>query len=107
GPGPRAPRARVLFGGRPLAPDRRCHLARADREQLEDGGGARRRPAHAPRHARTAQAPGRPQARERLMPEAFRYDAWSALLADIVTPEGKVDYARLAERRDLLERVVA
>jgi len=41
------------------------------------------------------------------MPEAFRYDAWSSLLADIVTPEGKVDYARLAERRDLLERVVA
>src|SRR5207247_67619 len=41
------------------------------------------------------------------MPEPVRYDAWSALLADIVTPEGKVDYARLAERRDLLERVVA
>ena len=41
------------------------------------------------------------------MPEPFRYDAWSALLAEIVTAEGKVDYARLAERRDVLERVVA
>ena len=41
------------------------------------------------------------------MPEPLRYDAWSALLADIVTPEGKVDYARLAEHRGLLERVVA
>jgi len=41
------------------------------------------------------------------MPEPFRYDVWSALLADVVTPEGKVDYARLAEDRDLLERVVA
>src|SRR5207247_8994187 len=99
GPGPRAPRARVLFGGRPLARERRCHLARADREHLEDGGGARRRPAHAPRHARAAQAPGRPQARERLMPDPFRYDVWSALLADIVTPAGKVDYARPAAPR--------
>jgi len=41
------------------------------------------------------------------MPEPFRYEVWSALLADIVTTEGKVDYARLAEDRDLLERVVA
>ena len=41
------------------------------------------------------------------MPDPFRYDVWSALLADIVTPEGKVDYARLAEHRGLLERVVA
>src|SRR5438105_2635128 len=41
------------------------------------------------------------------MPEPFRYDVWSALLADVVTPEGKVDYARLAEHRGLLERVVA
>src|SRR5207247_803128 len=41
------------------------------------------------------------------MPEPVRYDVWSALLADIVTPEGKVDYARLAEHRGLLERVVA
>ncbi len=41
------------------------------------------------------------------MPEPFRYDAWSGLLAEIVTAEGKVDYARLAERRDVLERVVA
>src|SRR5207249_535741 len=47
------------------------------------------------------------QAREGLMPEPVRYAAWSALLADVVTAEGKVDYARLAERRDLLARVVA
>ena len=41
------------------------------------------------------------------MAEAFRYDGWSELLAAIVTPDGKVDYARLAERRSLLEAFVA
>jgi hypothetical protein len=37
----------------------------------------------------------------------FSWDAWSALLADVVTPDGKVDYARLAEGRDRLHAVVA
>src|SRR5207247_626169 len=64
-------------------------------------------PAHAACHVRAGEAPGGSQACERLMPEPFRYDVWSALLADVVTPEGKVDYARLGEDRDLLERVVA
>src|SRR5947207_442927 len=41
-----------------------------------------------------------------LPPEPFSYDAWNALLAEIVTPEGRVDYPRLAERRDLLGRFV-
>ncbi len=41
------------------------------------------------------------------MPEPFRYDAWGALLVEIVTSDGKVDYARLAERRDVLDRFVA
>ncbi len=45
--------------------------------------------------------------RRRIMPEPFRYDAWSALLAEIVTAGGKVDYECLAARRDLLERFVA
>src|SRR5262245_35922004 len=43
------------------------------------------------------------------MPEpapAFEYSAWSPLLAAIVTPEGKVDYETLAERRALLEEFV-
>jgi hypothetical protein len=35
------------------------------------------------------------------------YSAWTGLLTEIVTPEGKVSYARLAERRDALARVVA
>jgi len=39
--------------------------------------------------------------------EAFTYEDWSALLSDIVTPEGKVDYSRLEERRSQLERFVA
>jgi len=37
----------------------------------------------------------------------FRYDHWNALLAAIVTPEGKADYARLIERRDALDAVAA
>ena len=41
------------------------------------------------------------------MPEPFRYDAWTTLLGAIVTPEGKVDYAQLGERRALLDRFVA
>ncbi len=35
------------------------------------------------------------------------YDNWSRLLAEIVTPEGRVDYLRLAERREILDRVIA
>jgi hypothetical protein len=35
------------------------------------------------------------------------YETWSALLAEVVTPEGKVDYARLLERRHVLDQVVA
>ena len=41
-----------------------------------------------------------------LPPEPFSYDAWNALLAEVVTPEGRVDYPRLAERRDLLGRFI-
>jgi hypothetical protein len=37
----------------------------------------------------------------------FRTDDWTALLAAIVTPDGKVDYDVLAARRDLLARFVA
>src|SRR4026209_52909 len=33
-------------------------------------------------------------------------DDWSTLLAQVVTPEGKVDYERLAECRNLLDRFV-
>ena len=44
---------------------------------------------------------------EEPMPDRFRYDAWSTLLAEIVTADGKVDYARLAERRDVLDGFVA
>lgn len=36
-----------------------------------------------------------------------RYEAWDTLLPQIVTPEGKVDYDRLAAHRDLLDRFVA
>ena len=36
----------------------------------------------------------------------FSYDAWNALLRDIVTPEGKVDYGRLAERRATLDQFI-
>src|SRR2546425_152348 len=39
--------------------------------------------------------------------EPFCYDAWTALLGEIVTPDGKVDYGQLAERRFLLDRFVA
>lgn len=42
-----------------------------------------------------------------MTPEPFRWDTWTALLGAVVTPEGKVDYARLAERRAALDRVVA
>jgi MoaA/NifB/PqqE/SkfB family radical SAM enzyme len=37
----------------------------------------------------------------------FSYELWDALLAEIVTPEGKADYERLRERRDLLNRFIA
>jgi len=40
------------------------------------------------------------------MSDTFSYETWSTLLAAIVTPEGKVDYARLDARRPDLERVV-
>ena len=35
------------------------------------------------------------------------YENWNRLLAEIVTPDGRVDYLRLADRRDLLDRVIA
>jgi len=44
------------------------------------------------------------------MPEAggrFDYGGWSALLAEVVTPDGKVDYGRLASRREGLDDFVA
>src|SRR5690349_20545072 len=41
------------------------------------------------------------------MPEPFRYDAWTSLLRHVVTEDGKVDYARLLERRDVLARFVS
>jgi hypothetical protein len=37
----------------------------------------------------------------------FDYAPWSALLAAIVTPDGKVDYLALAEQRNLLEQFIA
>ena len=37
----------------------------------------------------------------------FAYDTWSDLLARVVTGDGKVDYAKLAEHRHLLEKFVA
>ncbi|MFI5364420.1 MAG: DUF547 domain-containing protein [Candidatus Binatia bacterium] len=37
----------------------------------------------------------------------FGYEAWSALLAEIATPDGKADYARLAQRRDGLDAFIA
>jgi hypothetical protein len=40
-------------------------------------------------------------------PAGFSYDDWGALLARVVTPDGKVDYGRLAEERALLDRFVA
>ncbi len=39
--------------------------------------------------------------------DLFRYDTWTALLREIVTPAGKVDYGRLAERRALLDEFIA
>src|SRR5262245_52394834 len=39
--------------------------------------------------------------------ERFHYDDWSALLGEVVTADGKVDYPRLAERRERLQRFVA
>src|SRR5262249_32205715 len=35
-------------------------------------------------------------------PEPFAYATWNALLAEVGTPEGRVDYPPLAERRHLL-----
>ena len=37
----------------------------------------------------------------------FDYGTWSALLAEVVTPDGKVDYGRLAARRALLAASLA
>ena len=39
--------------------------------------------------------------------EAFSYDAWDRLLAEVVAEDGKVDYERLAARRPLLKEFVA
>ena len=36
----------------------------------------------------------------------FDWTAWTALLAEVVTADGKVDYASLAERRDRLDAMV-
>jgi MoaA/NifB/PqqE/SkfB family radical SAM enzyme len=38
---------------------------------------------------------------------AFDWARWTALLSEVVTADGKVDYARLGERRDRLDGVVA
>ena len=35
------------------------------------------------------------------------YDNWSRLLAEIVTPDGRVDYVQLAARREILDQVIA
>jgi len=43
----------------------------------------------------------------RRMPEPFSYARWTALLADVVTADGKVDYTRLGERRAQLAAFVA
>ncbi len=40
-------------------------------------------------------------------PTTFSYDAWSRLLGDIVTPDGKINYERLDQQRDGLETFVA
>ena len=34
------------------------------------------------------------------------YQDWSRLLAEIISAEGRVDYVRLAERRETLDRVI-
>ena len=39
--------------------------------------------------------------------EASRYDGWTALLAEVVTAEGRVDYPRLVARRERLTGFVA
>src|SRR5581483_9006004 len=41
------------------------------------------------------------------MTDPFRWDAWSALLAEVVTFDGRVDYQALVARRDVLDEVVA
>ena len=41
-----------------------------------------------------------------MTPAPFSYATWSALLAEVVTPDGKVDYGRLLERRAELDRFV-
>src|SRR6185436_1768731 len=69
----------------------------------QGGGGARRGPLDSPRDARAKQE-------EKAMSEAagrFDYGAWSNLLAEVVTPDGKVDYDRLASRRARLDDFVA
>src|SRR5512135_1991838 len=38
-----------------------------------------------------------------MVTSAFSYEPWNTLLAEIVTPDGKADYRRLAERRERLE----
>ena len=38
---------------------------------------------------------------------AVDYSDWTDLLAEIVTPDGKVDYEALSARRDRLDRVIA
>src|ERR1700687_4655389 len=35
------------------------------------------------------------------------YENWSRLLAEIVTAEGRVDYVRFADRREILDRVIS
>ena len=42
-----------------------------------------------------------------MSPAALDYSDWTGLLADIVTPAGKVDYEALATRRDRLDGVIA
>jgi len=37
----------------------------------------------------------------------FSYEIWNALLPEVVTPDGKADYSRLAERRERLDAFVA
>ena len=39
--------------------------------------------------------------------ERFDWTQWSDLLAEVVTPQGRVEYSRLSDRRDRLEAVVA
>jgi hypothetical protein len=39
-------------------------------------------------------------------PATLDYSDWAGLLADVVTPTGKVDYEALAARRDRLDGVI-